>query len=51
MPSKHAVEKAQEIYRIHVKLLGTDPPIWRRLLVPADLTLLELHQVIQEAMG
>jgi hypothetical protein len=29
----------------------TDPPIWRRLLVPADLTLEQLHDVLQLAMG
>ena len=27
------------------------PPIWRRLLVPADLTLAQLHNVLQTAMG
>jgi len=32
-------------------LLGTNPPIWRRLLVPAVLTLAQLHEVVQTAMG
>jgi len=27
------------------------PPIWRRLLVPANLTLAQLHDVLQAAMG
>ena len=27
------------------------PPVWRRVLVPADLTLGDLHEVIQQAMG
>lgn len=45
------VEKSQEIYQIKVTLLGTDPPIWRRLLVPADLTLATLHDILQLAMG
>ena len=27
------------------------PPIWRRLLVPGDYTLSDLHEIIQEAMG
>src|SRR5260370_31806637 len=40
-----------EIYQIEVTLLWTEPPIWRRLLVPADLTLADLHHVIQRAMG
>ena len=42
---------ANEIYQIEVTLLWTEPPIWRRLLVPADLTLAGLHNVIQCAMG
>ncbi|MGD1103066.1 MAG: plasmid pRiA4b ORF-3 family protein [Terriglobia bacterium] len=41
----------QEIYQIKVTLLGTRPPIWRRLLVPAGLTLEHLHDVLQVAMG
>jgi hypothetical protein len=51
MPSTNPVEKSMEIYQIKVTLLGTDPPIWRRLLVPADLTLEQLHDVLQRAMG
>jgi len=39
------------IYQIKVTLLGTSPPIWRRLLLPADLTLAGLHNVLQSAMG
>lgn len=40
-----------KIYQIKVTLLGSKPPIWRRLLVPAALTLEQLHSVIQIAMG
>jgi hypothetical protein len=39
----------QEIYQIKVTLLDTS--IWRRLLAPADMTLTELHDVLQVAMG
>lgn len=51
MPTTNAIEKPQEIYQMKVTLVGTDPPIWRRLLVPADLTLEQLHDVLQLAMG
>ena len=51
MPTAHTVDQPQEIYQIKVTLLGTDPPIWRRLLVPANLTLDQLHDVLQLAMG
>src|ERR1035438_5236864 len=45
------IANPQDIYQIKVTLLGTDPPIWRRLLVPAGLTLAQLHDVVQTAMG
>ena len=50
MPTKK-IENSQRIYQIKVTLLGTRPPIWRLLLVPADLTLEQLHDVLQVAMG
>src|SRR5258708_32969578 len=50
MPT-NTFEKSQEIYQIKVTPLGTDPPIWRRLLIPANLTLEQLHDVLQPAMG
>jgi len=40
-----------EIYQIKITLLGTKPPIWRRLLVPENMTLARLHKVLQIAMG
>jgi len=50
MPT-NPIENSQQIYQIKVILLGTDPPIWRRLRVPANLTLETLHDVLQLAMG
>ena len=41
----------QDIYQIKVTLRYTRPPIWRRQLVPAGLTLDALHDVLQLAMG
>jgi hypothetical protein len=41
----------QDIYQIKVTLRYTQPPIWRRLLVPTGLTLDALHDVLQGTMG
>ncbi len=40
-----------DIFELVVKLRGIEPEIWRRLLVPAELTLGGLHEVIQVSMG
>ena len=39
------------IYQIKVTLEDSKPPIWRRLLVRSDVTLAELHGIIQAAFG
>lgn len=39
-------------YQVEVRLLGvTEPPVWRLVEVPADISLGMLHEVIQTAMG
>lgn len=40
-----------QIYRLKVRLLGISPMIWRRVQVPSNITLRELHGVLQVAMG
>ena len=40
-----------KIFQIKITLLRTAPPIWRRLLVPSDITLSGLHDLLQLAMG
>ncbi|MBZ5617012.1 MAG: plasmid pRiA4b ORF-3 family protein [Acidobacteriia bacterium] len=40
-----------EVYAIKVTLLGTSPPVWRRILVPRDITLRNLHRTLQTVMG
>ena len=36
---------------VKVTLEHTEPPVWRRLVVPGDLTLELVHEVLQTAMG
>jgi hypothetical protein len=40
-----------EVYAIKVTLLGISPPVWRRILVPRDITLRNLHRTLQTVMG
>lgn len=40
-----------EIAQLRVSLRDTDPEVWRRIIVDSSLTLLELHTVLQVAMG
>jgi hypothetical protein len=41
----------QSVYQIKVTLEDSQPPIWRRLLVPGEVNLATLHWIIQTAMG
>ena len=41
----------QRAWQLKITLQESDPPIWRRLLVPGEVSLGELHWVIQTAMG
>jgi len=44
--------KAQiPIYQLKIMLCDSKPPIWRRVLVPGNITLGQLHHVIQIVMG
>lgn len=40
-----------DILRLKIVLADTEPAIWRRVEVPAETTLKQLHAVIQAAMG
>jgi Plasmid pRiA4b ORF-3-like protein len=39
------------IYQLKITLRGIQPPIWRRVQLPGDTVLADLHLVIQAAMG
>jgi hypothetical protein len=40
-----------QIYQIHISLLRITPKIWRRVLIPSDMPIADLHRVIQTVMG
>jgi hypothetical protein len=43
---------ADSVHQIKITLRGVSkPPVWRRVQVPADIRLDQLHDVIQKAMG
>lgn len=46
-----ASEPLSPVYQIKVSLDGIRPPIWRRIVVPGDITLDKLHRILQIVMG
>jgi hypothetical protein len=40
-----------QIHELKITLQGSKPPIWRRIAVPSDMRLNDLHEVIQVVMG
>ena len=39
------------VYQIKVTLKGSKPPIWRRIRITSDITLVQLHRILQRVMG
>ena len=46
-----ATKNRDKTYQIKITLRYSNPPIWRRLILPGNTTLAKLHQIIQVAMG
>ena len=44
-------KKSKSLYQIKVTLVGSKPPIWRRLIVNDNIRLDQLHSILQAAMG
>lgn len=40
-----------EIHQLKITLRYIQPPVWRRVEVPKDITLAKLHRILQVAMG
>ena len=41
----------KEVHQLKITLRGSKPAIWRRVLVPSNSTLADLHETIRVAMG
>jgi hypothetical protein len=42
---------ATSVLQLRISLRGVSPPVWRRLLIPEQITIAQLHRVMQLAMG
>ena len=45
------MDMAVTVYQLKVVLRDVQPPVWRRVLVPADATIRTLHETVQVVMG
>jgi hypothetical protein len=50
-PRAAVTGRPEEALELTVVLRDTDPPVWRRIVVPTSLPLSQLHAVLQTAMG
>lgn|GEM_PF-2017722 len=45
------MNRSRSLLQFKITLVDIDPPIWRRILVPATYTFWDLHVAIQDSMG
>ncbi len=45
------MQTPNSIYQLKITLDDTKPPVWRRILIPANATFRELHETIQLSFG
>lgn len=50
-PSASSIAVGGPVYQLKISLKHAKPPVWRRVLVPAGIELLALHEVIQAVFG
>jgi hypothetical protein len=48
---KDLLKASAPVYQFKITLRHSKPPIWRRIQVPAFMTLANLHEIIQVSMG
>ena len=49
--NKSEQSSQQTVYQLKVVLLDTQPPVWRKFVVPSRITLHRLHLILQDVMG
>ncbi|MCU0569348.1 MAG: plasmid pRiA4b ORF-3 family protein, partial [Oculatellaceae cyanobacterium Prado106] len=49
--SKATPKTGSQIYQLKITLKGIRPPVWRRVQVKSTISLGQLHEIIQFAMG
>ena len=42
---------SKQVYQLKLTICGSEPPIWRRLQIPADTTMDTVHLLFEASMG
>lgn len=46
-----ATPSTDKIYQLSIRLADIEPPIWRRIVISGQVTLFDLHRILQVVMG